>query len=412
MRNLLAILVLLCGSAYAQTPVGNPTHDVYPFQPLTDASGECKACHPRQYFEMKQSVHFGYRNISPLFNALEIASNFLTGGLVRPVYGDSQKLLPDGTPLNTNNFTTPTFKDPLQALAGFCYTCHQALVERKGEDPAQRAVPEIATGADFRPDLLRPLRDYNILDANGNQVLPLEPGGPVPTDAASCGGVEGGCGGDPIATTGITCDSCHDTAGPDLNRSFQHDGFANMSMLLNNSIEKSGQFYDAVLPAQAFHIPSIDPAKINYINNAAFCNACHDVRIPRALPGDLQHQEVDINPGGGTVSYFRLENLGTEWQTGPYNSTSNPFGKVTICHDCHTSLFPYNATSTFQLADMTVTMAKPGIFPVNYAAAPTVPFTCMDSSGQYFGVFCTPPAVGTAASFDNAEFDSNIQFSG
>ena len=130
-----------------------------------------KPCHPRQYFEMKQAVHFGYRNVSPVFIGLEVASNFFTGGPVRPVYGDSKKQLADGTPLNTNNFTTPVFKDVLQADAGLCYTCHQALMERKGEDPSQRAVPEIATGSDFRPDLLRPLRDYNILDANGNQVL-------------------------------------------------------------------------------------------------------------------------------------------------------------------------------------------------------------------------------------------------
>jgi len=44
-------------------------------------------------------------------------------------------------------------------------------MERKGEDPAQRAVPEIATGKDFRPDLLRPLRDYTMLDANGRFCL-------------------------------------------------------------------------------------------------------------------------------------------------------------------------------------------------------------------------------------------------
>src|SRR5580693_1485714 len=180
-------LLLLAGALSAQTPTGNPTGVAFQYQPLTDASGECKACHPRQYFEMKQAVHFGYRNVSPLFNGLEVASNFFTGGLVRPVYGDSTKTLSNGAPLNTNLFTTPVFTDPLQADAGFCYTCHQALMERKGEDPTQRAVPEIATGNDFRPDLLRPLRDYGILDAFGNQVLPATPGGEVPTDALTCG---------------------------------------------------------------------------------------------------------------------------------------------------------------------------------------------------------------------------------
>jgi len=402
-----AIFIALTAGLSAQTPVGNPPGTVFVSQPLTDASGECKACHPRQYFEMKQAVHFGYRNVSPLFNGLEVASNFFTGGLVRPVYGDSTKLLPDGTPLNTNLLSTPVFTNVLQADAGFCYTCHQALMLRKGEDPTQRAVPEIATGSAFRPDLLRPLRDYNILDANGNQALPLEPGGPIPTDAATCG-ASGGCSGDPLSTTGITCDSCHNAAGPDLNRSFQHDGFGNMSMVLNSTIEKVGQFLFPVAVNEGFHVASNDPAKINYINNAAFCNACHDVRVPRATPGDLQHQEASVNPGGSNVSYFRLENLSTEWQTGPFSGTNNPFGRVVICHDCHTSLFPYNGTSTYKAGDMTVTSATPGVFPTNYAAQPQIPFTCLDSQGQYLGVFCTPPSVGTAAAFDNAALTTDI----
>jgi hypothetical protein len=403
-------LLFLAVFLSAQTPTGNPLGASFQFQELTDASGECKACHPRQYFEMKQSVHFGYRNVSPLFNGLEVASNFFTGGLVRPVYGDSKKTLPDGSPLNTNLFTTPVFTDILQADAGYCYTCHQALMERKGEDPTQREVPEIATGKDFRPDLLRPLRDYHILDANGNQALPHEPGGPMPTDAATCG-VENGCGGSPLSTTGITCDSCHDVAGPDLNRSFQHDGFANMSMLLNNTLEKVGQFTFPVQVNGAFHVASNDPKKINYLNNSAFCNACHDVRIPRPLPGDLQHKEANINPGGSAVSYFRLENLSTEWQTGPLSGTDNPFGRVVICHDCHTSLFPYNANTTYTVGDMKVNVAAPGVFPLNYAAAPTVPFTCQNAEGQYYGIGCTPPSVGTAAAFDNVGLSTDIAFS-
>jgi len=360
---------------------------------------------------MKQAVHFGYRNISPLFNALEVASNFLTGGLVRPVYHDSTKTLPDGSPLNSNMFSTPLYTNVLQVDAGYCYSCHQALMERKGEDPSMRAVPEIATGAAFRPDLLRPLRDYGLVDANGNQVLPLMPGGPVPTDAATCA-ADGGCGPDPISSTGINCDACHDVAGPDLNRTFQHDGFGNMGMLLVNSVEKVGQFSQAVEVSEDFHVASTDPNKINYLNNSAFCNACHDVRIPRSLPGDLQHKEVDINPGGSAVSYFRLENLSTEWQTGPFSGTNNPFGKVTICHDCHTSLFPYTPTaSTFQVGDMTVTMATPGIFPTNYAAIPQVPFTCENTQGQPLGVGCDPPSVGTAPLFDNTPLNTDISFS-
>src|ERR1700722_13665151 len=100
-RCVLSVLLLAAGLS-AQVQTGKPTLADFQFQPLSDASGECKACHPRQYFEMKQAVHFGYRNVSPLFNGLEVASNFFTGGLARPVYGDSSKTLPNGAPFNTN----------------------------------------------------------------------------------------------------------------------------------------------------------------------------------------------------------------------------------------------------------------------------------------------------------------------
>jgi hypothetical protein len=411
-RTAIAMLLMSTG-VFAQRPVGNRPSPS-PFQPaqLGDASGQCKGCHPRQYFEMKQAVHFGYRNISPMFNGLEVAGNFLTGGLLRPVYGDSRKTLPDGSPLNTNMFTTPIFKDVLQADAGFCYTCHQALMEKKGEDPNQREVPEIETGLDFRPDLLRPLRDYHFIDTAdvAQQILPEEIG-TIPVDMDRCGGP---CPGSPLSTTGITCDSCHNTGGPDLNRSFQHDGFGNMSMLLFQTKEKVGQFLFPVAVARdsatgAFHVASNNLNKINYINNAAFCNACHDVRIPKPLPGDLQHKEANVNEGGSKVSYYRLENLSTEWQTGPYSGTDNPMGRVTICHDCHTSNFPYTPPKTYQVGDMTVTAATPGVFPLNYAAVPG-PLSCQNEQGNYVGIGCGN-TVSTAAAFDNEGFDTDIQYS-
>jgi len=46
----------------------------------------------------------GYRNVSPLFNGLETSANLITGGLLRPIYGDSVKKNPDGTALNSNMF--------------------------------------------------------------------------------------------------------------------------------------------------------------------------------------------------------------------------------------------------------------------------------------------------------------------
>jgi hypothetical protein len=373
-------LCLLAALALAgQTPTGNPNKAEFKAQPLLDASGNCKPCHPRQYFELKQAVKSGYRNVSPLFNGLEVAGNFMTGGALRPVYSDSGKHLPDGRPFNTNNLTTPVPNTIQQASAGFCYTCHQALIEKRGDDdPSLREVPELdGTGKGFRPDLLRPLRDYNLVDGDsGAQVLPDIPGGDPPDNSGGSLGVQG-----------ISCDSCHNVAGPDMNRSFLHDGFANMSMKLNSTIEKVGQFGFALTPSQNFHVPSGDKSKIDFLSSSAFCNTCHDVRVPMPSPGDLQHREQNVNSGASAVSWFRLENLSSEWQTGPYNSTSNPFGQVVRCHDCHTSLFPYNKTSTYQAGKMTVTSPAPGIFPVNYAAV-RGPLSCNDSHGLPIGTGC------------------------
>src|SRR3954468_5690381 len=131
------------------------------YQPPTN----CLPCHQRQYDELHSSVKSGYRNVSPLFNGLEFSSNLLAGGLLRPVYSDSNVTLPDGTLLNSNMFTTPLLKQTRQVQAGFCFTCHNAHIERMGEDPSKREVPQIAgLGVDFRPELLRPLRDYHMVD--------------------------------------------------------------------------------------------------------------------------------------------------------------------------------------------------------------------------------------------------------
>jgi len=114
-------------------------------------------------------------------NGLELSANFLNGGLLRPVYADSTKLLPDGTPLDSNMFTTPSFTEMRQVQAGFCLSCHDPHVERMGDDPTKREVAELmGVLADFRPDLIRPLRDYHLIDAQGHQVLPDEPGGAPP----------------------------------------------------------------------------------------------------------------------------------------------------------------------------------------------------------------------------------------
>src|ERR1700736_3707974 len=282
----------------AQTPVPNPPATT-PFRDQSYQRPEaCLPCHQRQYDELRSSVKSGYRNVSPLFNGLELAANFLNGGLLRPVYADSTKLLPDGTPMNVNMFTAPAFTQMRQVQAGFCFSCHNPHVERMGDDPTQREVPELSgVAAAFLPDQIRPLRDYHLVDAQGKQVIPGEIGGAPPQGAKPS-----------LGAAGVTCDMCHNVAGPDLNRSFQGDGFANTSLRINHTIEKVGPFRLPVGVKGDFHVASTDPDKIAFWRSAAFCNACHDVRVPLGGegPGNLQHEEHDINPGGEQVTFFRL----------------------------------------------------------------------------------------------------------
>ena len=356
-------LQLGCGAGMQTTVQGvTPTPNVaesqfaeQTYQPPTN----CLPCHQRQFDELRSSVKSGYRNVSPLFNGLEMSGNLLSGGLLRPVYKDSSVVLPDGVALNTNMFTSPVLTETRQVQAGFCFTCHNAHVERLADDPTQREVPQLSgLQANFLPELFRPFRDYHMVDSTGHQVIPPEIGGyPTPGTKASLG------------AAGITCDFCHNVAGPDLNRSFQQDGFANMSLLLNHSIEKVGPFLQPVGVKNNFHVASNDTAKIAFLRSSAFCNACHDVRVPN---NNLTALEFNINPGASKVHYYRLENLSTEWQTGLYNSTNNPFGKVIRCQDCHMSLFPFAGNSTYQVGDMTVTSPTPGVFPTDLAAVPGV----------------------------------------
>jgi hypothetical protein len=344
---------------WAQRPVPNPLGEpVFKDQPYQRPE-KCLPCHQRQYDELHSSVKSGYRSVSPLMNGLESASNFIVGGALRPVYSDSTKVLPDGTPLNTNMFTTPSYTEIRQVQAGFCFSCHDGPVERLGNDPSKREVPELALiGADFRPGDLRPLRDYHMEDSNGNQILPATIGGLPPPGAQPS-----------LGAAAITCDTCHNVTGPDLSRSLQGDGFANNDLEIAHTVEKIGPFSFPVAVKDNFHVSSNDPKKIAFMTSSAFCNACHDVRVPGP---DLQHLQYDAHPGGQNVTYYRLENLSTEWQLGPYNSTDNPFGKVVKCQDCHMSLFPFAGDTTYQVGDMKVTTPTPAIYPTNYAAVPGV----------------------------------------
>jgi hypothetical protein len=357
------ILLVLAGRLVAQTPTGGPTGVIFNEQDY-QIPENCLPCHQRQFNELRSSVKSGYRNVSPLLNALESSANFLNGGLLRPTYPDSTVVLPDGTPLNSNMFTTPVLTEVRQVQSGFCFTCHNPHVERLGNNPATREVPQLpGLQAAFRPDLFRPFRDYHLIDSSGKQVLPATIGGAPPAGS-----------GPSLGARGITCDLCHNLGGADLNRSLQQDGFGNMSLLINESIEKVGPFPFPVAVKNNFHVSSNDPAKISMLTSGAFCNACHDVRIPLAAdgPGDLQHLEYNINPGAQNTTYYRLENLSTEWQIGAYNSTNNPFGKVITCQGCHMSMFPFAGNSTYTVGDLKITSPTPSVFAQNFAAVPGV----------------------------------------
>ncbi len=326
---------------------------------------KCLPCHQRQYDELRSSVKSGYRSHSPLMNSLEVSGNFLGGGLLRPVYGDSTKVV-NGVPLTTNHFTTPTFTQTRQMQAGFCFSCHAPHVLAAGEDPARREVPELPGNlpADFRPDLLRPLRDYHFVDpTTGRQVLPDEVGGLPPEGSRpSLGGYA------------VSCDVCHNVTGPDIDRSLQRDGFANVSVKLSENVVKVGPFPFPVASKGNFHQSSNDPERIAFLRSSALCHSCHDVRVPAGAPGDLQHKESNLLPDGsrGAVTPYRLENLSTEWQVGAYNSANNPFGAVVRCQDCHMSQYPYTEAVSYTVGGMNVTSPRPGVFAENFAAVPGV----------------------------------------
>lgn len=353
-------LLLVSGALLlGQTPTGVTPEVPFLFQDIQQPQN-CLPCHQRQYNELRQAVKSGYRNVSPLFNGLEMAGNLITGGLLRPVYSDSTKTdSSTGLPLTTNMFTSSPIADGSELRAGFCYTCHNANYERRANNPAYREVPEVTTGSAFRPDLIRPMRDYHIFDSNGTQLLPPTIGGYPPAGSVPSPGA-----------AGISCDFCHNEGGPDLVRSFQKDGFANTSLILNSSIEKVGPFAFPVAPKGNFHVVSNDQSKISFLTSPAFCNSCHDVRLPGGGPGDLQNYEYNVN--SPSLLYFRLENLSTEWQTGAYNSTNNPFGKIVRCQDCHMSLFPFSQPTNYTVGGIAIQTATPGVYAQNYAAVPGV----------------------------------------
>ena len=139
---------------------------------------------------------------------------------------------------------------------------------------------------------------------------------------------------------GISCDFCHTVTGPDLESSTLGDGIANVSLEFAPSNTKMGPIADPV--KSTYHTSS----QTDFLSSANFCGGCHDVRLP--------FEDTDTGE-----PFQRLENLFTEWQEGPYNSTDNPHGRVVTCQDCHMSLYP---------------MTEPGVRPMmKIAATPEAP---------------------------------------
>src|SRR5258708_14473085 len=102
--KVLIALVFASGGLLAQTRVKPNPEAPFKGQDIQRPQN-CLPCHQRQFDELRQSVKSGYRNVSPLFNGLETSANLITGGLLRPVYGDSTKLDTNGQPLKSNMFT-------------------------------------------------------------------------------------------------------------------------------------------------------------------------------------------------------------------------------------------------------------------------------------------------------------------
>ncbi len=340
----------------------------------------CQPCHPRQFRENRQSVKSGYRNFSPTFNALELAGNTSEATQLAFEAGVIQANLRPAANPDLDNFVAGGEDGASQTAdevrGGFCLGCHSGhtiglgVNSEKGGAPNEvplwdgRFVANHAPGAPegsrfVDGENIRPLRDYHLVDGNGNQVLPDEFGGlPPPGAQTSLGGF------------GVNCDYCHNVLGPDLDRSFQGDGLGNVGLQLLFTDFKVGPFKNAFPPRGRFHQSTNRDERINYLRSPMLCNACHDVRVPTA---DII--STDDLSRLATVSHYRLENLSTDWTIGPYNDPGqNPFGQVVRCQDCHMSLYPYAGDSSYTVTDpatgdkIRIASPTPSVFPINYAA--------------------------------------------
>ncbi len=271
----MVIGLLLSGCESSSTnpePVSETPSTVTGATQTLQTNQTCQVCHERQFQETIQSVKSGYRAISPAFNSLELAGNFLAQAALeagairnnlRPVYGENGE----------NMVSAVEYDNPDEARAAFCIGCHDGGIILLGEN-GEPEVPEweglydpAPPDADNPPAShpvirnVRPLRDYHFIDSSGNQVLSDVPGGPPPAGARPS-----------LGSQGVLCDHCHNVQGAAFQRSFLGDGFANSAQQLEFTRIKVGPF-DNSLPVgplpdgsdsnQNFHSSSSNPDRIN-----------------------------------------------------------------------------------------------------------------------------------------------------
>lgn len=129
-----------------------------------------------------------------------------------------------------------------------------------------------------------------------------------------------------VAAEGLSCVFCHSVQGS--TDGLLGDGIANTALSYAPDLAVRGPIED---PAQsAYHFSTTGD---EFFTDPAFCGACHDVR---PMSADWVTGETSTTG----APFQRLENLFTEWQTGPYNTPDNPQGQIVTCQDCHMSLYP------------------------------------------------------------------------
>ncbi|MBI3295834.1 MAG: hypothetical protein HYZ71_13995 [Deltaproteobacteria bacterium] len=135
-----------------------------------------------------------------------------------------------------------------------------------------------------------------------------------------------------VAGQGISCTFCHSTQGPRKvdapEKGHLGDGISNAALRFWPTDRLIGPTLGSPGPdTNSFHTEfGNNDVTSGYLRSSQFCGSCHDVRVP--------------TPDKQTLAPFqRLENLFTEWEKGPYNTTQNPQGRVVSCQDCHMSLY-------------------------------------------------------------------------